>query len=398
MVNNNLYGLSQNGYMMELLDKTIFSGLVHYERERSERTNNPFSLICVDLSKIKERTNNQYPKEIVEIIIPLIRTIDRVGWIKDSTLGVLLPDTSIRGAKIVAEKLKGKLKVSLGDNASPIDFVICSYPEVPDSVDSNTEPNKEKTGDSLEKTHLKMEYSSIHQMSDIITFDSTLIFDIEKTDIHYNWQLIVKRFIDIVGALVGIVLFSPLMLIISVAIRLTSDGTVLFRQERLGYQGKKFTFLKFRTMYADNDQSIHREYVEKLIQGNQEDINNSTNDRPYYKIKHDPRVTPLGRILRKSSLDELPQFFNVLMGHMSLVGPRPPIQYELDNYQNWHRKRILDVKPGITGLWQVKGRSQTVFDEMVRLDLQYAKNWNLWLDFKILFSTVKAVFSGKGAD
>jgi lipopolysaccharide/colanic/teichoic acid biosynthesis glycosyltransferase len=117
-------------------------------------------------------------------------------------------------------------------------------------------------------------------------------------------------------------------------------------------------------------------------------------DQPCYKIKNDPRVTPLGKILRKSSMDELPQFFNVLMGQMSLVGPRPPIPYELDNYQNWHRKRVLNVKPGITGLWQVNGRSLTTFDEMVRMDLHYAKDWDLWLDIKILFRTVKVVFTG----
>ena len=120
--------------------------------------------------------------------------------------------------------------------------------------------------------------------------------------------------------------------------------------------------------------------------------------RPYYKIKKDPRITPLGKVLRKSSLDELPQFFNVLMGQMSLVGPRPPIPYEVENYQNWHKKRILNVKPGITGLWQVSGRSQITFEEMVRLDIYYAQNWNLRLDCKIMCKTLKAVLSTNGAD
>jgi len=116
------------------------------------------------------------------------------------------------------------------------------------------------------------------------------------------------------------------------------------------------------------------------------------------KMKHDPRVTAFGKLLRKTSLDELPQFFNVLFGQMSLVGPRPPIPYEVADYKNWHRKRVLDVKPGITGLWQTMGRSMTTFDEMVRLDLHYAKNWNLRLDIKIIFNTFKAVFTGFGAD
>ena len=151
-------------------------------------------------------------------------------------------------------------------------------------------------------------------------------------------------------------------------------------------------------MYFDCKDDIHKEYVNKLINGSKDEINMGREGVPYYKMKNDPRVTTFGIFLRKSSLDELPQFFNVLIGQMSLVGPRPPIPYEVANYQNWHKKRILDVKPGITGLWQTTGRSMTSFDEMVRLDLHYAKNWNLWLDIKIMFNTVTAVFSGFGAD
>ena len=124
---------------------------------------------------------------------------------------------------------------------------------------------------------------------------------------------------------------------------------------------------------------------------------NERNDGPLFKMKDDPRITPFGKILRKSSMDELPQFFNVLMGQMSLVGPRPPIPYELSNYQSWHLKRVLDVKPGITGLWQVRGRSRTTFDEMVRMDIQYIRDWSIWLDIKILVQTPWAVITGKGA-
>jgi lipopolysaccharide/colanic/teichoic acid biosynthesis glycosyltransferase len=139
---------------------------------------------------------------------------------------------------------------------------------------------------------------------------------------------------------------------------------------------------------------IHQEYVRKLITSQKEQSNNSEG---VYKITNDPRVTPIGRILRKTSLDELPQFLNVLRGEMSLVGPRPPIAYEFADYDIWHRRRVLEAKPGITGLWQVKGRSSTSFDEMVRLDLQYVREWNLWLDMMIMLQTPRAVFSGKGA-
>ncbi len=152
-------------------------------------------------------------------------------------------------------------------------------------------------------------------------------------------------------------------------------------------------------MYTNNDPQVHQEYVQRFIAGQAEN-NSSENgeDRPVvFKITNDPRVTPVGRFLRKTSLDELPQFWNVLRGEMSLVGPRPPVQYEFDVYDVWHRRRVLEVKPGITGLWQVSGRSRTCFDDMVRLDLRYTQSWSLWLDLRILAATPRAVFTGDGA-
>jgi len=143
-----------------------------------------------------------------------------------------------------------------------------------------------------------------------------------------------------------------------------------------------------------NDHSVHRDYVKRMIAGNAERISRNGSDEGVYKLVDDPRITRLGRFLRRTSLDELPQFFNVLKGDMSLVGPRPPIPYEVAAYQTWHRRRVLQVKPGITGLWQVMGRNRVSFDEMVRLDLQYANFWSLWLDFKILMRTPAAVVKG----
>ena len=148
-------------------------------------------------------------------------------------------------------------------------------------------------------------------------------------------------------------------------------------------------------MYFRNDPKIHQDYVKQLISGKEESKRDASGG--VYKIKNDPRVTPVGRFLRKTSLDELPQFFNVLTGEMSLVGPRPPIPYEVEAYDIWHRRRFLEAKPGITGLWQVEGRSRTKFDEMVRLDLRYAKTWSPWLDIKILLRTPGAVLRGDGA-
>ena len=161
--------------------------------------------------------------------------------------------------------------------------------------------------------------------------------------------------------------------------------------------GKKFKCLKFRTMYPDNDAKIHREFVQQFIAGKEEKSDQKVADAPIYKITHDPRVTPVGRFLRKTSLDEFPQFWNVLCGEMSLVGPRPPVPYEFEVYDFWHRRRVLEVRPGVTGLWQVSGRSRTCFDDMVRLDLRYTTNWSLWLDLKIILATPIAMFSGDGA-
>ena len=150
-------------------------------------------------------------------------------------------------------------------------------------------------------------------------------------------------------------------------------------------------------MHCSNDPSIHMEYVKGFIAGNGKTASQDANTKIVYKITEDPRVTPLGRFLRRTSLDELPQLFNVLKGEMSLVGPRPPLAYELEAYDVWHRRRLLEAKPGITGLWQVNGRSKLCFDDMVRLDLCYAKTWSIWLDIQILLKTPQAVFSGEGA-
>jgi lipopolysaccharide/colanic/teichoic acid biosynthesis glycosyltransferase len=155
-------------------------------------------------------------------------------------------------------------------------------------------------------------------------------------------------------------------------------------------------FLKFRSMYVDNDHSVHREYIAKLINHETNEGGMRKTDK-VYKLTADKRITPIGRFLRRTSLDELPQFLNVLLGDMSLVGPRPPIPYELALYQTWHRRRLLEVKPGVTGLWQVTGRSTVDFDAMVRLDLKYATSWNPWLDIKILLRTPLAVIRGSGA-
>ena len=192
----------------------------------------------------------------------------------------------------------------------------------------------------------------------------------------------IKQVMDIVGSALMLILCTPLLLMIALAIKASSKGPVLFRQQRVGQYGQSFTFLKFRSMRIDNDHSVHKEYVTKLIAGEAEREQSSGNGEAVYKLTNDKRVTRVGKFLRRTSLDELPQLVNVLKGDMSLVGPRPAIPYELAAYQTWHRRRVLEVKPGITGLWQVTGRSSVKFDEMVRLDLRYATSWSPWLDYQ----------------
>jgi exopolysaccharide biosynthesis polyprenyl glycosylphosphotransferase len=197
-------------------------------------------------------------------------------------------------------------------------------------------------------------------------------------------RLVVKRLIDMLGAAVGIALLSPLLLLTAIAVKLDDPGPVLFKQVRSGRNGRKFPMLKFRSMCVDAEAR------------KQELMHLNEMDGPVFKIKRDPRITRIGRIIRKTSIDELPQLFNVLVGHMSLVGPRPPLPAEVATYEPWQRRR-LSVRPGITGLWQVSGRNQVNFEEWMQLDLKYIDTWSLWLDLKILFRTVPVVLLHKGA-
>jgi len=213
------------------------------------------------------------------------------------------------------------------------------------------------------------------------------------------WQLGLKRIIDVVGSAAGLLVLSPLMLVLAIGVKVSSPGPVLFRQKRVGRYGEEFTFLKFRSMKHGNDPSVHEKFVAELmaLQVATESDGSAPKENPVYKMVNDSRITHFGAFIRKTSLDELPQLINVLLGQMSLVGPRPPIGYEVDRYAPWHLERLVVAKPGITGLWQVEGRSRVSFDEMVRMDLRYARAWNVWFDVKLLFRTIGVVLKMTGA-
>jgi len=355
-----------------ILDQTQFHGAICLERKRSERSTKPFLLMLVDLQGIFGNGNRAKKVEkTVMALRVLSRDTDITGWyLQDAVFGVLFTELGGAEKSEILSSVKERVTTAICQTLEPQDVTTINisfhfFPEDPASQSSPTELNfytefGKKTGG--------------------------------KKFAHG-----IKRAIDVVMSGLFITALLPLFAAIAVIIKLTSAGPVLFRQTRIGQCGKPFTFLKFRSMYVNNDPTIHKEYVSRLIAGEPDVAQKEGNKAKLYKIKNDPRVTRFGRFLRKTSMDELPQFFNVLKGEMSLIGPRPPVPYEFERYDVWHRRRVLEIKPGITGLWQVSGRSRMSFDDMVRLDLQYARSWSLWLDLKILLQTPAAVLMGDGA-
>ncbi|RJO60196.1 sugar transferase [candidate division WS5 bacterium] len=236
------------------------------------------------------------------------------------------------------------------------------------------------------------------------TDTQSTIFDIGK---KYHWNVtdqlldiepvfgrkmpVWKRSIDIAFAVTGIIFLFPFLLLIALLIKIVSPGPIFFKQERVGFGGKIFTMFKLRTMAHNTDTTIHKEYLASLINADEND-NGTGSTRVMKKIENDSRVVPFGKILRSSGFDELPQLINVLLGDMSLIGPRPPIPYEVDQYKNWFSDRF-DIVPGLTGLWQVSGKNNLTFHEMIRLDIQYIRNHSFWLDLKILLLTPVAIIN-----
>jgi lipopolysaccharide/colanic/teichoic acid biosynthesis glycosyltransferase len=355
-----------------LISEELFTKLLSLERKRSERSRKRFVLMLVDAGELLRTDRREAALEQITAALSLsIRETDIRGWYReDSVVGVILTE------------------FGSADLRSALDTVFCK-------VNSALRGNL-GTG-QMNEIHI-----SFHVFPDDLgtqgggSADFSLYPDFLQEGEMKKAARLIKRAIDIAGSLVALIVLSPVLLPVALAIKLTSKGPILFKQTRVGQYGVRFTFLKFRSMYFGNNPQIHQDYVRRLISGEDNGAKGGANGG-VYKIKDDPRVTPLGRFLRKTSLDELPQLFNVLKGEMSLVGPRPPIPYEVEAYDIWHRRRFLEVAPGITGLWQVKARSRTKFEDMVRLDLEYARTWSLGLDFKILLETPRAVFFGGGA-
>ena len=357
-----------------LLPVAAFKSMIAVERKRTERTREPFLLMLVEAGPESSEGDSAYILEkAASVLLLFSRETDIVGWYSDGRiLGVLFTGLVLEDRKLIQVTILSRLTSMLGQTLSDDQFdrIRISLHFFPDDWESNTPGG---------------------------TSDRVLYPDLLNRDRRRKLQLVMKRAIDVAGSVLILAVFLPLFLAIGLAIKLTSRGPVLFRQTRVGQFGREFVLLKFRTMRAGSDPGIHREYVTRLIRNQAETKLAAGKKQGVYKLTNDGRVTSVGKFLRRSSLDELPQILNVLRGEMSLVGPRPAIPYELAAYQTWHRRRLLEAKPGVTGLWQVTGRSQVRFDEMVRLDLRYATSWSLGLDLKILLRTPLAVFRGAGA-
>jgi lipopolysaccharide/colanic/teichoic acid biosynthesis glycosyltransferase len=350
-----------------VIEEAAFVQLLRLERRRTERSGKQFMLVLVSSDDFLTESGGMLINDVVAAISSSTRETDVLGWYEqDVRLGLLMTEIGQADAATIKTIIQ-KISLAVQNAVSPekyckLTLMFRVFPQEMAKLSDN--------------------------QGDFILYP-----DLSKRHAPKRHGPVLKRAMDIFGSLAALIAFLPAFAIIALLVKLTSKGPVLFCQKRVGQYGREFNFFKFRTMYVDNDSEIHREYVTKLIAGGA-DLGQG---KGVYKLVNDPRITTLGRFLRKTSLDELPQFVNVLKNDMSLVGPRPPLPYEYERYKVWHKRRVLELKPGLTGLWQVKGRSRTTFDEMVRMDIKYASTSSLWVDVKILLQTPAAMFSGRGA-
>ncbi len=378
-VKTNRTGVTANANGKGVLSESEFRQMLCRERKRSERSRKYLLLALVDGKDINHLNGDEgLLHRIAASLGEIVRETDFAGWQQEGAVfGIIFTELGETDIKSAINVIQAKITTHLQKAFRPAELVkiLVSFYAFPEGLDTNS-----SNGNGT-KTHVS----------------PALYPDVFEVGKKKRFSLLTKRTTDIVGSSIALVFLSPVMAVLAAAVKLTSKGPVFFQQERIGQYGVPFRFLKFRSMRESNESGIHEEYVKGFISGKAGPTLHDGKETGVYKITNDPRVTWLGRIMRRSSLDELPQFWNVLMGEMSLVGPRPPIRYEMEAYDVWHRRRLVEVKPGITGLWQIGGRSKTTFDEMVRLDLQYSRTWSPLLDAKILLRTPRAVISRDGA-
>jgi len=357
----------------EILAPSLFRKMLRLERKRAERSRKLFLLMLIDARRIDDLdSTGEVLRRAFSAFSSAIRVTDTSGWYEEEmVLGVIFTEVTAEGSSTMTS-IRTKLLAALQKNLDSkyVNRLHMSFYVFPE--DWKRKDPRHPVEPSL--------YPEL--------------FEEEDSGSFYRFA---KRAMDIVVGVAALVVLSPLLVFISLAIKLSSKGPILYKQERVGQFGVVFTCLKFRSMKIASDPGIHMEYMKHFISGKAHMGESQDIEKRFYKLQCDQRITFVGAILRKSSLDELPQFLNVLKGEMSVVGPRPPIPYEVERYEVWHRRRVSEARPGITGLWQVKGRSRLTFDESVRLDLKYIETRSLWLDIKILLQTPRAILSGEGA-
>ena len=349
--------------------------IISRERARADRNGHHFSLLVFNVASYSERAHAD--AHVVTVLARRLRWTDDIGWFDESRVGVVLPDTPAEGAGKVANDLCQALNPSVLRPAC----VVYTYPSGwRNHDDQGSDRPRWQPGDRGRDPDCDASARDglphgEKRGSSTIAGTRALPQGAEKSDEFERLFLgptpAWKSALDIVGAALGLVVFSPVMLLAAAAVKLTSAGPVIFRQPRVGRDGQLFTFYKFRTMHVGAG-----EHKSRLLSCNEQ-------TGPAFKMKSDPRVTPVGRVLRRTSIDEIPQLWNVLKRDMSLVGPRPPTLDEVQEYERWHHRR-LDLTPGVTGIWQVSGRSQIGFTEWVRMDIRYAEARSFLLDLNSL--------------
>jgi lipopolysaccharide/colanic/teichoic acid biosynthesis glycosyltransferase len=334
-----------------------FRRLLARERARSDRSGDRFSLIAFAPRDLDSAAEMQ--RRLVKVMRRRLRLTDEIGWLDDQQLGVVLPATPPRGAWHLADDVCRQLDLELRPQCS-----VYSYPSEPEQLDQSIPEGRRNS----EAENLAPFDRPTHALELLLL----------------QGMPVSKRTIDIAGATIGLILLSPLFLAVAAAIKLTSPGPVIFRQRRSGWGGQPFMMYKFRSMVTDAEA-----LKSNLLARNEQ-------DGPAFKIANDPRTTKIGRLIRSTSIDELPQLWNILRGEMTLVGPRPLPCDEQQGCSIWQQRR-LDVTPGLTCIWQVSGRSQVNFNDWVRMDLEYVERRSLWQDVKILVATLPAVLLRRGA-
>ena len=346
-----------------LVDEDAFARILRRERDRADRTLDDFALVAADLGTCVN--DRGWCRRFERVLASRMRSTDEAGWLAPLRVGIALPHTDEAGAWTFVHALKARLDPD--DAREAPRFTVYQYSGGGSSKDHQRadEPSG-GTGDSGDSKRLSIERAH--------SLESLLIEPPGST----------KRVMDLALASGGLVLASPVLALAALAIKLSSRGPVLFRQERAGFAAVPFTLLKLRTMVED------AEILKEALASQNEA------DGPVFKMARDPRVTAVGRFLRKSSIDELPQLWNVLRGDMSIVGPRPPTLDEIEHYTPWQRRRLHGMG-GLTCLWQVKGRSEVGFLDWMRLDLRYLRRRSLPFDLVLVLRTIPAVLTGRGA-